>query len=119
MKPLYSKRLLTPAGAGLLWASLFMGPVQADENHWGFGSDLGFTAGSVNGTVFNLGFNVDSYVDRNFSFGPMMQITPTGDLFQISFAGVGKYHLRFDNGINLVPFSGAAVRFPLGTLANC
>ncbi len=109
MKQLYFKRLLTPAGAGLLWVSLFMGPVQADENRWGFGSDLGFTAGSVNGTVFNLGFNVDYYVDRNFSFGPMMQITPTGDLFQISFAGVGKYHLRFNNGINLVPFTGVGL----------
>ncbi|TKS59008.1 MAG: hypothetical protein EWM72_02660 [Nitrospira sp.] len=92
--------------AGLLEACLFMGPARAEDNHWGFGSDLGFTAGTVDGTVFNLGFNIDYYVDRNFSFGPMMQITPTGDLFQISFAGVGKYHLRFNNGINLVPFTG-------------
>ncbi len=29
-----------------------------------------------------------------------------GDLFQISFAGVGRYHLRLNNRINLVPFSG-------------
>jgi hypothetical protein len=36
----------------------------------------------------------------------MMQISPTGDLFQISFAGVGRYHFRLNNGINVVPFSG-------------
>ncbi|RPH79117.1 MAG: hypothetical protein EHM80_08630 [Nitrospiraceae bacterium] len=79
---------------------------RADEQRWGFGSDLGLTAGTVNGTVFTLAFNGDYYIDRNFSIGPMMQISPTGDLFQISFAGVGRYHFRLNNGINLVPFSG-------------
>ena len=78
----------------------------ADENRWGFGSDLGLTSGTVNGTVFTLAFNGDYYIDRNFSVGPMMQISPMGDLFQISFAGVGRYHFRLNNGINLVPFSG-------------
>ena len=62
---------------------------QADDNRWGFGSDLGLTIGTVNGTVFTLAFNSDYYIDRNFSDGPMMQISPMGDLFQISFAGVG------------------------------
>jgi hypothetical protein len=79
---------------------------QADEKRWGFGSDLGLTSGTVNGTVFTLAFNGDYYIDRNFSIGPMMQISPMGDLFQISFAGVGRYHFRLNNGINLVPFSG-------------
>jgi hypothetical protein len=36
----------------------------------------------------------------------MMQISPMGDLFQISFAGVGRYHIRFNNRINLVPYTG-------------
>jgi len=80
--------------------------VQADENRWGFGSDLGLTSGTVNGTVFTLAFSGDYYIDRNFSIGPMMQISPMGDLFQISFAGVGRYHFRLNNGINLVPFTG-------------
>jgi hypothetical protein len=79
---------------------------RADEQRWGFGSDLGLTAGTVNGTVFTMAFNGDYYIDRNFSIGPMMQISPMGDLFQISFAGVGRYHFRLNNGINLVPFSG-------------
>lgn len=79
---------------------------QADENRWGFGSDLGLTSGTVNGTVFTMAFSGDYYVDRNFSVGPMMQISPTGDLFQISFAGVARYHFRLNNGINLVPFTG-------------
>lgn len=78
----------------------------ADEHRWGFGSGLGFTSGTVNGTVFTLGFNLDYYLDRNFSIGPMMLISPSGDLFQISMAGVGRYHFRFNNGVNLVPFVG-------------
>jgi hypothetical protein len=79
---------------------------QADEQRWGFGSDLGLTTGTVNGTVFTMAFNGDYYLHRNFSVGPMMQISPMGDLFQISFAGVARYHFRLNNGINLVPFSG-------------
>jgi hypothetical protein len=98
--------LLRATLAGLLWLGIVVSPAFAEENRWGVGTDVGFVAGSVNDTVFNLGFNVDYYLDRNFSVGPMMQITPTGDLFQISFAGVAKYHLRFSNGINLVPFTG-------------
>ena len=97
--------------AGLLSivaVSAFVGEshAQTGEQRWGFGSDLGLTAGTVNGTVFTLGFNADYYIDRNFSVGPMMQISPMGDLFQISFAGVGRYHFRLNNVINLVPFSG-------------
>ena len=99
-------RILTVALAALLGAGLLAPQVRAEDNRWGFGSDLGFTSGTVNDTVFTLGFNLDYYVDRNFSFGPMMQISPTGDLFQIAFAGVGKYHIRLNNGINLVPFTG-------------
>ena len=97
---------LIGALAGTLWLASALVPAYAQENRWGVGTDVGFVAGSVHDTVFNLGFNVDYYLDRNFSVGPMMQITPTGDLFQISFAGVAKYHLRLDNGINVVPFAG-------------
>jgi hypothetical protein len=87
-------------------ASVGESHAQTGEQRWGFGSDLGLTAGTVNGTVFTMAFNADYYIDRNFSIGPMMQISPMGDLFQISFAGVGRYHFRLNNGINVVPFSG-------------
>jgi len=91
----------------LLFMSIWdVSSVSADENRWGFGSDLGLTTGTVNDTVFTLGFNLDYYPDPNFSIGPMMQISPMGDLFQISFAGVGRYHIRFSNRINLVPYAG-------------
>lgn len=105
MTAICSLRILTFLFAGFLWTCTQTAPALAEGN-WGFGSDLGFTTGTVNNTVFTLGFNLDYYVDRNFSFGPMMLITPTGDLFQIAMAGVGKYHVRLNNGINIVPFTG-------------
>lgn len=107
IRRLRTHRLLATAGLTiLLWALALPLHARAEENRWGFGSDLGLTTGTVDGTVFALGFNIDYYADRNFSFGPMMQISPTGNLFQVAFAGVGKYHLRLNNGINLVPFTG-------------
>ena len=48
--------------AASLLAILVAGPVvfapraQADENRWGFGSGLGLTSGTVNGTVLDLAF---------------------------------------------------------------
>ena len=99
----YAASLLSTFATG---AVVSAPPALAAEQRWGFGSDLGFTSGTVDGTVFTLGFNADYYIDRNFSVGPMMQISPMGDLFQISFAGVGRYHFRLNNGINVVPFTG-------------
>ena len=32
---------------------------RTDEQRWGFGSDLGLTSGTVNGTVFTLVFSGD------------------------------------------------------------
>lgn len=105
MTAIWSQRILTFLCAGLLWLCTQTAPALA-EGKWGFGSDLGLTTGTVNNTVFTLGFNLDYYVDRNFSFGPMMLLSPNGDLFQIAMAGVGKYHVRLNNGVNIVPFTG-------------
>lgn len=95
----------TLAMAAVLSTCLWALPVWAEGN-WGFGTDIGFTAGTVNDTVFTLGLTLDYYPDRSFSFGPMLLLSPMGDLTQIAMAGVAKYHLRFNNGINLVPFAG-------------
>jgi hypothetical protein len=80
-------------------------PVEAQENQWGAGTDIGFISGSVDGTVFALNFNLDYYLDRAFSFGPMLQLVPGGDLTQIAMAGVARYHFR-TAAVNVVPFAG-------------
>jgi len=91
----------------IAWVSVAPSIVTAQESphRWGFGTDLGFTSGTVNGTVFTLGVNADYYVDRAFSVGPMLLLSPLGDLTQIAMAGVARYHLRA-GALNLVPFAG-------------
>ncbi|MBI4401187.1 MAG: outer membrane beta-barrel protein [Nitrospirae bacterium] len=81
------------------------GLAQAQDNKWGFGTDVGFQSGTVDGTVFSLGFNLDYYLDPAFSFGPMLLLAPTGDLTQIAIAGVARYHYRM-RSVNIVPFAG-------------
>ena len=81
-------------------------PAFAQENRWGFGNDVGVWTGTTNDAVFALGLHLDYYVDHNFSFGGMALFTPVGDLTQVGIAGVAKYHLRFVNGVNIVPFAG-------------
>ena len=76
-----------------------------EASRWGFGTDLGLTAGTVNDTVFTLGFNADYYLDRAFSLGPMVLLSPIGDLTQIAIAGVGRYHIRAGS-MRFVPFAG-------------
>lgn len=92
---------------GLVVMALFRGgqeTAQAQES-WGFGSDIGFWAGTVDDTVFALSLQADYYVDPAFSFGPMMLLAPTGDLTEIAFAGVARYHFR-TRSFNIVPFAG-------------
>jgi hypothetical protein len=100
----------TPATlpAVILAAVLAYAPMQTvqAEQRWAVGSGLGFTTGTVDDTVLTVGVNLDYFLARNFSFGPMMLITPAGDLFQISLAGVGRLHFRMNNGLSLVPFAG-------------
>lgn len=95
--------------AALVLVSISVAPsiltAQETQHRWGFGTDVGFTSGTVNGTVFTLGFNGDYYVDRAFSVGPMLLLSPLGDLTQIALAGVARYHVR-TGALNLVPFAG-------------
>ncbi|MGH7208231.1 MAG: hypothetical protein ACREIL_02485 [Nitrospiraceae bacterium] len=105
---LFFRTMRVLALAGLLAATSVMAAVErgeAQENRWGAGTDIGFISGSVDGTVFALNFNLDYYLDRAFSFGPMLQLVPGGDLTQIAMAGVVRYHFRFD-AVNVVPFAG-------------
>ncbi|MGH7430094.1 MAG: hypothetical protein ACREJ4_17305 [Candidatus Methylomirabilaceae bacterium] len=105
---LFFRTMRVLALAGLLAATSVMAAAErgeAQENRWGVGTDVGFISGSVDGTVFALNFNLDYYLDRAFSFGPMLQLVPGGDLTQIAMAGVARYHFRFD-AVNVVPFAG-------------
>jgi hypothetical protein len=105
---LFLRTMRVLALAGLLAATSVVAavePGEAQDKGWGVGTDLGFISGSVDGTVFALNFNLDYYLDRAFSFGPMLQLVPGGDLTQVAVAGVARYHFRTGT-VNIVPFAG-------------
>ncbi len=81
------------------------GPASAQENSLGFGSDIGFWAGTSDDTVFALAFNLDYYLDPAFSLGPMVLFSPSSDLTQVAFAPVARFHILLD-AVNIVPFAG-------------
>ena len=70
-----------------LFIFLSIGTSQARaENHWGFGTDIGFLADTANDTVFTMSFQGDYYVDSAFSIGPQLMISPGGDFTHISLS---------------------------------
>ena len=77
----------------------------AQENRLGFGTDIGFITGTADDTVFAFGMNLDYYLDPAFSLGPMLLLSPTGDLTEIAVAGVARFHIRLPT-LNIVPFAG-------------
>jgi hypothetical protein len=105
---LFLRTMRVLALAGLLAATSVVAavePGEAQDKGWGVGTDLGFISGSVDGTVFALNFQLDYYLDRAFSFGPMLQLVPSGELTQVAVAGVARYHFR-TGAVNIVPFAG-------------
>lgn len=92
---------------------------QAQDSGWGFGTDVGFIAGTTNDTVFALNFQADYYMAREFSIGPMFQWVPTGDLKQYAFAGAFRYHYHVNYQFNIVPFAGIGlIHADLDTFRN-
>ncbi len=97
--------LVAIALIAIVLAAGWTAPVHAQENEWGFGTDVGFWAGTVDDTLFALSFSADYYFDRAFSLGPMVLFTPAGDLFQVAVAPVARYHIEL-RAINIVPLAG-------------
>ena len=75
------------------------------ENRWGFGTDIGFLADTLDDEVFTLNFQADYFLDSNFSVGPQLMISPGGDLTQITFAGIARYYIPV-GAVTLIPFGG-------------
>ncbi len=78
---------------------------KAQESRIGFTTDLGVLQGAPDGSHFAMSFGLDYYVDPSFSFGLTTLFTPASSLNTYAFAGVAKYHIRFDR-FTLVPFAG-------------
>lgn len=66
---------------------------------------IGFLADTAADTVFTLRFQGDYYLDSDFSIGPQLLITPGGDLTQITFTGIARYHIPIGAAF-FMPFGG-------------
>ncbi len=77
------------------------------QSRWGFGTDAGFMAGTVDGSAFAIRFSADFYAAPAFSVSPTVLFTPAGDLREIVVAGLFRYHIRPPGrGLEVAPFSG-------------
>lgn len=106
-KTIYARVRVTLAASALA-ATVSLsaaGPALPQENRFGFGTDVGVWTGTVADERFALGFNLDYFLGPAFSVGPMVLLAPTGDLTEIAFAPVARFHIRLTH-LNIVPFAG-------------
>jgi hypothetical protein len=82
---------------------LLSNPQAWAENPWEFGTNIGFLTDIADDTVFTLSFQGDYYLDSKFSTWPQLLITPIGDLTQITFAGITRYHIPLES-MSIIPF---------------
>lgn len=75
------------------------------ENNWRFGTDIGYLADTTDDTVFTLSFQGDYFLNSRFSVGPQLLLSPAGDLTQLTFAGIGRYHIPV-GAVTIIPFGG-------------
>jgi hypothetical protein len=64
---------------------------------WTGGGGLGFLANTADGTAFAMNLNAETFINRSFSVGPLLQLGVTGDLTQIGVSGQVKYWIDLPN----------------------
>jgi hypothetical protein len=55
------------------------------------GTSVGIQSGTADGTIFGLTSNLDYYLDRHLSLGPLLQVGISDDFFQLGLSGQAKY----------------------------
>src|SRR5438445_790881 len=93
---------------------------------WTGGAALGFLGNTDDRTAFAMNLNVERFLNRSFSVGPLLQFGVTGNLTQIGVSGQVKYWLNLSKALKLtaqgglgfmhtdVPGSGTSLLVPLG-----
>ena len=83
--------------------------VESANPTWSGGAAVGFLSNTPDGTAFAFNLHADRFLQRNVSFGPLLQLGFTGDLTQVGFSGQGKYWIdlpQTDNRAKLVLQAG-------------
>jgi len=125
MKPAEKVLAWAPAVGMVIWLTI-LGPaeysaqaaeqtgetsrnVESATPTWSGGTAVGFLSNTPDGTAFAFNLHADRFLQRNVSFGPLLQLGFTGDLTQVGFSGQGKYWIdlpQTDNRAKLVLQAG-------------
>ena len=73
---------------------------------WTGGAALGFLGNTADRTAFAMNLNVERFINRSFSVGPLLQFGVTGDLTQIGVSGQVKYWLDLSKALKLTAQGG-------------
>ena len=72
---------------------------------WTAGAAVGFLS-NEDATAFAINANVETFLDRSFSVGPLLQIAVAPSLTQVGVSGQVKYWLDLGKGLKLTPQGG-------------
>ena len=73
---------------------------------WTGGAALGFLGNTDDRTAFAMNLNVERFLNRSFSVGPLLQFGVTGNLTQIGVSGQVKYWLNLSKALKLTAQGG-------------
>jgi len=107
------------AGSLLVGVLLFSAVAEAQEvptavsraGRFVLGAGLGLQANTVDDTAFGLGLSGDYFFTNNFSFGPLLQMGVTGDLFQLGLTAQAKYTFDIPQLRNFKPHVEGGIGF--------
>ncbi len=83
----------------------FSGLTVAQNKNYTFGTELGILSGTIDNSVFEIGFNGGYLFTPTFSFGEYITFTPGGNLFQISANSVARFHVPAAD-LMFIPYMG-------------
>jgi len=84
---------------------------------WTGGAAVGFLGNTADGTAFAANLNVERFINRNFSIGPLLQFGVTHELTQIGLSGQAKFWIHLSRAFYLTVQAGAGfvhTDFPAG-----
>jgi len=84
---------------------------------WTGGAAVGFLGNTADGTAFTANLNVERFITRNFSIGPLLQFGVTHELTQIGLSGQAKFWIHLSRGFYVTLQGGAGfvhTDFPVG-----
>lgn len=101
-----AKVLLAICGLALGFLTVAQG---ASAQGWGFAWELGAITATPKGNPFVFRLTAERYFSEEFSLGPSLYLTPSGDDAMYSGTVNAAFHVALRNSIHISPFFGLGV----------